>query len=151
LPRKEVVLFFLRDGLDRIGQVHRVLTSVQGAGSHTLAEVFFAAWHQPVEYVHCWPALSTDQPSHDEQGCTRSPSALYAVPADVDAVFVAKDFLAEKTFRGVDRLVQAGFHLASPNIGARAMDRDYLSPLTLSPGDLLQNPVVPAEAVDTYQ
>jgi hypothetical protein len=138
LPGRELVLLFLRDGLDSPAQVHRVLTSVKGEGSHSVAEVFFTGWglRGQVEYLHGWTDLTHD------------PAAV--VPAEVDAVFVVKDTGDEQTLDGVLRLVKAGFHLVSPRLGARAEGVDYLAPAVIPPGHLNLDPPIPSAPVETY-
>jgi hypothetical protein len=56
----------------------------------------------------------------------------------------------DNTYAGVGRLYEAGFRLASPDIGARALALDYLQPLEIPAEYLGSNPAVPAEPVATY-
>lgn len=140
LPSRELVLFFLRDSLISPAQVRRVLTSVRGAGSHAVAEIFFAGWglEGKVEYLHLWTQLTR----------TKDPAAV--MPPDVDAVFVVKDTADEQTLEGVGRLARAGFRLISPSLGARAEVFDFLAPAVIPAGHLNLDPPIPSAPVATY-
>src|SRR5438874_2283953 len=98
-PSPEVVLWLTRDRVMRPGQVKKVLTSLAGEGSHTVAKRFVEAWQigDKVEFVHDWQRVTGE--------------ADYRVPDDVDAVFVVKDPADDKTIAGLNRLVSAGFRL----------------------------------------
>jgi hypothetical protein len=135
-PGRELVLYFVRDGITRPAQVKKVLTSVQGEGSHSVAQAFFGAWGLEVQFFHAWKDVTA--------------SADFVVPADVDAVFVVKDPGDEKALLGAGRLTKAGFHLESPLLGARAGRFDYLQPVVLPRAYLHLDPPVPTEAVSTY-
>lgn len=137
-PSPELVLWLVREKIGGPSDVKKILTSVKGEGSHTVAQAFLAAWHtqQQVEFVHDWRTLTADP--------------LFQVPDDVDAVFVVKDPADEKTVAGIQRLVAAGFELRSPDIGARAARHDYLSPATIAPRYLVADPPIPAEPIATY-
>lgn len=135
-PSRELVLFFLRDGVAGPAHVKKVLTSVQGEGSHSVAQAFFREWGAQPAYLHTWKDVTGD--------------AAYEVPADVDAVFVVKDPADDKSLLGAERLAKAGFHLASPQLGARASRFDYLQPTTVPRGHLRIDPPLPAEPVDTW-
>jgi hypothetical protein len=97
------------------------------------------AWHieQQIEYVHEWKSLTEDKD--------------YVIPDDIDAVFVVKDPADEKTLFASERLVDAGFRLISPDLGARLAHLDYLRPHIIPVGYLRSVPLVPAEPVATYQ
>lgn len=135
-PNRELVLFFTREGVGGPSQIKRVLTSVEGEGSHSVARAFFDAWGVPVTFVHGWKDLTT--------------TAASPVPADVDAVFVVKDPGDEQALRGAEKLVQAGFQLRSPSLGARESRFDYLRAYVLPVGYLREDPPIPAEVVPTY-
>lgn len=135
-PSRELVLYFVRDGHESPSGVHTVLTSVEGEGSHAVAQDFFEAWGHRVTYVHLWKEVT-----HDPH---------FAIPAEVDAVFVVKDLSDEQTLIGAERLLQAGFHLLAPALGARAARYDYLQPVTVKRGDLQPSPEVPAVDLPTY-
>lgn len=135
-PSRELVLFFTRQGLEAPGQVKRVLTSMEGEGSHAVARAFFEAWGVPVTWQHGWKELTADPKS--------------VVPPDVDAVFVVKDPGDEQTLRGARTLAEAGFTLRSPALGARERRFDYLRAATLPAGHLHGAARVPPQPVDTY-
>ena len=143
LPRLEAgqsesVLYFVRDRIERPEQLRRVLTSVPDQGSHSVAKDFLRLWRigAQVEFVHEWDRLIED--------------ADYAVPPDVDGVFVVKDLSSEKTLLAAQRLADAGFQLASPNLGARALTLEYLHPVEIAPSFLVSEPPMPAKQVTTY-
>ena len=135
-PTRELVLFFVRDGFTGPSQLKKVLTSVEGQGSHSVAQAFFGAWGVPVSFVHDWKQVTTNE--------------RYVVPADIDAVFVVPDPGDEKGLLGAARLVKAGFHLEAPALGARASRFDYLRPQTIARGYLRVDPPIPAAPVETY-
>jgi hypothetical protein len=135
-PSGELVLFFLREGVEGPASVHRVLTSVEGEGSHSVARDFFAAWGREVTYLHEWKALTS--------------SSNFEMPPDVDAVFVVKDPADEKALAGVARLARWGFRLVSPDLGVRASRLDYLARTELPPGYLRVDPPLPVSTVKTY-
>ena len=117
-------------------QVKKVLTSVEGEGSHSVAIAFFGAWSVPVTYLYAWKDVTANE--------------NYVVPDDVDAVFVVKDPSDEKALVGAERLAKAGFHLESPSLGARASRFDYLTPQAIPRGHLRVDPPLPPAAVETY-
>ena len=137
-PRPELVLFFLRDGIQGPSGVRRILTSLAGEGSHSVASDFVAAWGigGQAEFQHDWTQLTND--------------ATYAVPPDIDAVFVVKDPGSEKALNAASRLQQAGFRLASPDLGARALGLEYLRPTEIPPGYLRTDPPLPDTLIATY-
>jgi hypothetical protein len=138
IPQSEMLLFFLKEGVSGPADVRHVLTSSKDQGSHTVTRQFAKIWRieNQVDYLHDWRDL------------TVNPN--YKIPEDIDAAFLIKDLANEKTFEGVRRLHEAGFRLASPNIGARALALDYLKPAEIPTGYLDANPPVPAEAISTY-
>src|SRR5262249_52516069 len=87
-------------------------------------------------YLHDWKSLTDDD--------------SYKIPDDIDAVFVVKDPSDEKTIRAVERLAQAGFRLAPPYMGARAIHVDYLKPITISPAFFQSIPPNPVDPIETY-
>lgn len=131
----EYVLWFVRS---EPGAVKRILTSLSGEGSHSVAQAFMKAWKldAQVEYVHDWKSLSGED--------------AYTVPDDIDAVFVVKDPSDEQTLRASSRLAAAGFRLTSPNLGARVSQLDYLKPATIPAGFLQSIPPYPGEVIPTY-
>ena len=136
-PSPELVLWLTRENIAGPRAVKRILTSTQGEGSHTVAQLFLKAWgHEEVEFVHDWQPLST--------------GADYEIAPQIDAVFVVKDPADDKTLAGIERLSAAGFRLRSPELGARAGKFDFLAPTTITPGYLRPDPPIPTEAVPTY-
>ena len=138
-PNPEVIFWFLRDSVKDLGSVRTILTSTKGAGSHTVVQSFLKAWKREgkVNFVHDWKQLTKDDNS-------------YEIPDDIDAVFVVKDPSDSQTLLAADRLADAGFRLASPDIGARVAQLEYLSPHVVPIGYLRSIPMFPSEAVSTY-
>ena len=138
IPQAETLLFFLREGISKPSEIRQVLTSSEGQGSHTVLREFVRIWEieGEVEYLHTWRELTTD------------PNAR--IPDSVDAVFVIKHLASDTADAGVHRLHEAGFRLASPNIGARMLTLDYLSPAEIPASYLDVSRGLPAEAVSTY-
>ncbi|WP_373650247.1 hypothetical protein [Schlesneria sp. DSM 10557] len=134
----ELVLWFVRRSIPDFGAIKRVLTSVEGAGSHTVAKDFLRAWRldSQIEFVHDWKLLSGDEAS--------------PLSEDIDAVFVVKDPADPQALTAAERLSEAGFVLASPDLGARVAQLDYLSPHTIPAGYLLSIPPFPEQPVATY-
>ena len=137
-PNPELVLWFVRDSIKDLGSIRRVLTSVVGAGSHSVAQEFMKAWgiEDQIQYVHDWIRLTEPEE--------------FAIPTSIDAVYVVKDPADEKTLRAAERLAKAGFRLASPNLGARQANLEYLRPFVIPEGYLNSVPPFPASAVETY-
>jgi hypothetical protein len=136
-PSPELVLWLTRESVAGPHAVKTILTSSQGEGSHTVAQLFLKAWgHAGVEFVHDWRPLTT--------------GADYEISPEIDAVFVVKDPADEKTLTGIERLAAAGFQLRSPQLGARAGKFEFLAPTTIAAGYLHPDPPIPAEAVPTY-
>lgn len=138
MPSPELVLWLTRDRARDMHQVKKVLTSLAGEGSHTVAQAFFAAWriNNQAMFVHDWRQLTADPD--------------YQISDDIDAVFVVKDPADDKTIAGLEKLLAAGFRLRSPDLGARLGKFDYLKAATVPPGYLQSNPPVPAEPLATY-
>ena len=137
-PDPEIVLWFVRASIAEPSGVRHILTSVEGAGSHTVAQAFVKAWKlgEQVKFVHDWKLLTEDD--------------NYVVPSDIDAVFVVKDPSDEKTLRASDRLATAGFRLSPLDLGARLAQREYLHPHVVPTGYLRSVPPYPTEPVSTY-
>jgi hypothetical protein len=138
IPQSETLLFFLRDGVSGPADVRHILTSAEGQGSHTIAQEFAKIWRieNQVDYLFDWREMAADPD--------------YEIPSDVDAVFVIKNLADESTSSVARKLHEAGFRLAAPRIGANALRLDYLKPAEIPPGYLDTNPLIPAEAVPTY-
>ncbi len=134
----ETVLWFVRNEIADAGGVRRILTSLSGEGSHTVAQAFTKAWKidARVEYVHDWKRLYDDD--------------QYVIPDDIDAAFVVKDPSDDRTLKASERLAEAGFRLVSPDLGARAAQLDFLTPTVVPAGYLRSIPAFPAEPVATY-
>src|SRR4051812_2182824 len=133
----ELVLWLTRDPAARPSQIKKVLTSLEGEGSHSVALSFFEAWQvEKVQFVHDWRELTT--------------KADYQIADDIDAVFVVKDPADEKTIAGINKLLAAGFHLRSLSLGARASRFDFLKPATIDAGYLQTEGPVPDQALPTY-
>lgn len=135
-PTRELVLFFLRERVSGPSQVKKVLTSVEGEGSHSVAQAFFAAWGVQVTYVHAWKEVTANE--------------SFVVPEDIDAVFVVKDPGDEKALVGAERLIKAGFQLTPPVLGARAGRYGYLTPQVLPRGHIRADPAIPSGPIETY-
>lgn len=135
-PTRELVLYFVRENIGGPRQVKKVLTSVEGEGSHSVARAFFDAWGTSVSFSHDWAKMISD--------------SNWTIPPDVDAVFVVKDPADEKALRGAARLARAGFRLESPSLGARAGRFEYLAPTTLARGYLDADPPLPSQPVETF-
>ncbi|MCA9070224.1 MAG: hypothetical protein KDA84_14925, partial [Planctomycetaceae bacterium] len=138
IPQSETLLFFLREGIAGPQEIRLMMTSSENQGSHTVAQQFAEIWRidRQVEYLHDWREMTAD--------------SEYKVPANVDAVFVIKDLANDQTYAGVRKLHDAGFRLASPNIGAKVLTLDYLTPAEIPTGYLETNPLLPRETISTY-
>lgn len=136
-PGGEYVLWFVRRDLS-LEQVRTVLTSTQGEGSHTVAQKFFELWKfgHPVAYRHLWRELST--------------ARTFAIPDEIDAVFVVKDPADPQTIQAVERLASAGFELRPLDLGARSGALRYLAPITVRTGYFRFEPPVPEREITTY-
>jgi len=137
-PSAEVVLYFVRDGVRHPGQVRKILTSAEGQGSHSVAQVFADFWKivGQVQFTYDWRKFSADP--------------AYAIPADVDAVFVIKDLAEHKSLDATERLFAAGFRPTFPDLGAHALALDYLQRAEIPRGYLSQDPPIPEQPVVTY-
>ena len=137
-PNPELILWFVRQSVPQLGSVRRILTSVEGAGSHTVALDFVRAWklESQIEFVHDWKRLTGDE--------------KYTIAEDIDAVFVVKDPADPQALRAAERLAEAGFLLQSPDLGARVAQLDYLNSHTVPLGYLLSVPPFPVQPVSTY-
>ena len=104
-PSSEAVLYFVRNGVEHPRGVRRILTSAQGQGSHSVAEVFTRYWEidDRVTYLHDWRSFERDE--------------AFRIPLDIDAVFVVKDLADHTTLFAVARLAKAGFQLRCPELG----------------------------------
>ncbi|MCA9105887.1 MAG: hypothetical protein KDA83_10700 [Planctomycetales bacterium] len=139
LPRGEWMLIMTRGGKG-IAQVRQVLTSTRNQGSHSVAVAFFdvLGTAKDVTYVHDWKSLTEDPES-------------YEIPADVDCVFVVKDLSDLPTLQAIDALEQAGFRLASSQLGARGQRLEFLKPTTMQVGYLRPDPPLPPAPLESAQ
>jgi hypothetical protein len=137
-PRPELVLLLLHERIKNVRDIRRVLTSTEGEGSHSVLLLFATAWGiaRDLSIAFDWQRL-TEEPG-------------FQIPADLDAVFVVKDPADEKTRDGVARIVQAGFRLVAPDLGARAQRLDFLQADVILPGYIETDPPIPDSAIATY-
>jgi len=137
-PSPETVLWLFKENVTNPREVKKVLTSLAGEGSHTVALQFFRLWqiNTEIEWLHDWRELST--------------SDSYELPPDVDAVFVVKDPGDEKTLVAMEKLTKAGFKLQPVDLGARVAKLDYLHSTTVPARHFNFSPDVPAETLPTY-
>jgi hypothetical protein len=141
-PSDEWVLWLTRDPDAPLSDIHRVITSLDGAASHTVAKIFFETWgRSDIDYSHTWTDWTERRPSTHTAGQSEP---------EADAVFVVKDTSDAATIQGIRNLVANGFHLRSPSLGAQAEDLAFLKPAKMEPGYLWQNPNLPAEPIATY-
>jgi hypothetical protein len=138
LGDRELVMFFLHSRVHDMTQIRTILTSTAEQGSHSLARTFARIWGiaDEVRYVHDWLAF-TDDPA-------------YVIGQDVDAVFVVKDPLDEQIADVPRRLRDAGFRLASPDIGAMSLRLPYLRESEIRPGYLDSVAHIPEQPVASY-
>lgn len=139
LESSELVLFYLRESLESPSQIRTLLTSEEGQGSHTLARTFLQCWgiDQSVRFVHTWRTL------------TEEPAA--PIGDEIDAVFVVKDPMNVNSGRMATRLYEAGFRLASPDIGSRSLLLPYLRETEIRAGFLDPLEHLPHEPVPSYR
>ncbi len=137
-PSSEIVLYFVREGVDHPHGVRRIMTSTQGQGSHSVGQVFTQLWEigDQVTFVHDWQSFERD--------------GAFVIPPDIDAVFIVKDMADHNTLYASARLSAAGFRLISPDLGAHALTLDYLQVTELEPGYLSQDPPLPDQPLATY-
>ncbi|WP_166822636.1 TAXI family TRAP transporter solute-binding subunit [Thalassoroseus pseudoceratinae] len=138
IPNTETLLFFLRDGIESTQDVRKILTSFPDQGSHTVARDIVALWgtSDRVEYNHQWREM------------TRNPE--FNIPNDIDAALVVKDLTSDETLAGIRRIRQAGFRLASTELGARFARLNYITPREIPAGYLLASPSTPTEPVECF-
>ena len=138
LESSELVLFFMRDGIESFSGIRRILTSSRGQGSHSLAQVFARTWgiDEHAEYVHDWRTFTDDEE--------------YTIADDIDAVFVVKDPMSKKVSGTAVRLKETGFEFVSPDIGAMSLRLPYLKEFDVRPGYLDPVGHLPDEPVSTY-
>src|SRR5262245_40375804 len=137
-PSPELVLLLLSDRIANVRDVRRILTSTENEGSHSVLVHFVKAWgiERSAEFLFEWQRLTEDP--------------AYQVSPDIDAVFVVQDPADDKTRDGMRRVVESGFRLTSPDIGARARRLDFLQTDTIPSGFIDTELPVPDQAVSTY-
>lgn len=141
-PSDEWVLWLTRDPDAPLSDIRRVITSLEGAGSHAVAKIFFESWgRSDIAYSHTWADWTERRPPTQAAGQSE---------LEADAVFVVKDTSDAATIQGIRNLVANGFHLRSPSLGAQAEDLAFLKPAKMEPGYLWQNPNLPIEPIATY-
>jgi hypothetical protein len=137
-PTPELVLYFVRQGVQHPQDVRRILTSAEGQGSHGVAREFARIWaiDDQLQFVYAWRQFRSNR--------------FGKIPPDIDAVFLIKDLADGPTLDAAERLAAAGFRLTSPYIGAHAFGLSYLSPAEIPAGHLSQVPRIPEQPVPTY-
>lgn len=137
LDQSELILFFMRSGIESPTDVRIVMTSSEGQGSHSLAKTFFSIWrNNNVTWRHSWRQF-TNEDTHE-------------LPEELDAVFVVKDPMSSSLKGTTARLRDAGFRLVEPDIGTAGMQLDFLEETSIRPGYLDPVAHLPAESVRTY-
>jgi biopolymer transport protein ExbB/TolQ len=138
-PSDEVVLWLTRQGVQKLDEVRKVITSVEGEGSHTVAKLFMKEWgvEDQVEFLHQWGSIAD--------------GALTTIPEDVQGVFVVKDASDPATLRTLNTLYGQNFRLQSPYLGAIAEGHDFLEEVTLPPGYFDSEPLQPEQELLTYR
>ncbi len=129
---RELVLLFVRSGRRYPDDVHIIVTSLEGQGSHAVLTQLAPSMrlHDPV-IRFTWPEISSGTAPAD----------------DVDAVFVVKDPSDELTLKATSVLTRAGFALTPPAIGARAMRFDFLEPAVIAANWFDTAPSSPVETL----
>jgi hypothetical protein len=137
-PGSEAVLYFVRDGVSHPRGVKRIMTSARDQGSHSVAKAFVEYWQiaDQVRFSHEWRTFNRDD--------------AYAIPDEIDAVFVVKDMAQHDTLYAAQRLSNVGFQLTSPNLGAHAKTLRYLQAMEIPTGYLGQDPLLPSQPVASY-
>ncbi len=134
---RELMLLFVRHGRQYPADIHTIVTSLEGQGSHAVLNQTASSMRLGAPVIRfTWGDI-----------------AAGAAPADdVDAVFVVKDPSDERTIEAASVLAKAGFELTSPNIGARAMRFDFIEPAVIPARWFDGTPAAPVEtlAVKTY-
>ncbi|MBL9036906.1 MAG: hypothetical protein JNG84_00195, partial [Archangium sp.] len=134
----EVALLLVRQGRAFPSDVHTLVTSSEGEGSHTVLTQFLPLWHlESVALRFTWSEVVKGSPP----------------PDDIDAVFAVKDASDDDTLRALATLHAAGFVLQPLSLGARAARFDFVEPFTVPSGYFEEGvPTTPIEtlAVKTY-
>jgi len=138
-PADEVVLWLIRDNVPNINDVRKVITSLEGEGSHTVAKLFIKEWglEGKVDFLHQWGAISD--------------GTLTQIPNDVQAVFVVKDASDPVTLKTLASLHLQNFRLRSPYLGAAAENFDFLEEFKLPTAYFDTEPKLPESEILTYK
>ncbi|MBL8871162.1 MAG: hypothetical protein JNK90_15300 [Planctomycetaceae bacterium] len=138
-PSDEVVLWLTRANVLKIDDVKKVITSVEGEGSHTVAKLFVKEWglENQVQFLHQWGSIAD--------------GALTEIPEDVDAVLVVKDASDPATLKTLNTLYAQNFRLNSPYLGAAAENFDFLEEIKLPIGYFDLEPLQPERELLTYR
>jgi hypothetical protein len=133
------VLWLTRHNVQKLEDVRKIITSVEGEGSHTVAQLFVKEWglEGKVEFLHQWGAIAD--------------GALTTIPEDVQGVLVVKDASDPATLRTLNTLYAQNFRLASPYLGAVAESYDFLEEVKLPVGYFDLDPVQPEQELVTYR
>ena len=142
LPRDEWLVWMTRGDLTP-SQVRRVLTSVEGEGSHAVARLLFDSlgMADEIEFRHAWGDWSGDSEPQGE--------------LDFDAVLVVKDLGDPHVLRAITRLERAGLTWKPLTLSAAFGESDSFSADVLPTGYLRADPPspmveIPAIRVRTY-
>jgi len=134
---RELVLLFVRRGLRMPQDVHTLVTSLEGQGSHTVLRQVESAMRLVSPTIRfSWSEIAQGQPPG----------------SDVDAVFVVKDPADELTLVATQTLHAAGFELVAPALGARALRFEFFDPAVIPAKWFDEVPATPIDtlAVKTY-
>ncbi|MFM8571254.1 MAG: hypothetical protein ACKOAU_06620 [Pirellula sp.] len=142
-PVDEYVIWMTRDPRPVETPIASVMTNLEDEGSHSVAKDFLRTWKLPssITFHHEWDKIA---PGRDS---TRS---SYTIPADLDAVFVVINVTDPNYVETIKRLVQEGFELQSPYIGAQASQLRYAKEFRMPKGYISQDPMIPSKDVLTY-
>jgi hypothetical protein len=130
----ETVLWLVRDNI-AVEAVDEVMTSLEGEGSHSVAQVLFTAWGRPMpQFRFEWKAFAAEP-------------AL--VSASIDAVLVVKDPADPATTKAVAALSKQGFSLRPVPWTASLARFGFAAPTTLPPDFLM--PKLPSSPLQALQ
>ena len=137
LDHSELILFFMKQGIESPSDIGIVMTSSEAQGSHSLGRTFFATWgNYNVSWRHTWREFTETE--------------AYQLPDEIDAVFVVKDPMSTSLKGTTARLRDAGFRLVEPDLGTAGLQLEFLRETSIRPGYLDPVEHLPAETVRTY-
>jgi biopolymer transport protein ExbB/TolQ len=138
-PADEVVLWLTRDSVSNVNDVRKVITSMEGEGSHTVAKLFMKEWglEDKVDFLHQWGEISD--------------GTLTQIPTDVQAVLAVKDASDPVTLKTLALLHSQNFRLRSPYLGAVAENFDFLEEFKLPQAYFDTEPRLPENEILTYK